>query len=309
MKKHLALKIALALLPALILTQNWAWMSANKILGIAFLVLWALCVWLVLRIEDKAKIISQLLRIAEIGLFLLPISALVLTFVMGSQVVTSTEGAAQAGAAIGVGIAGMMAVLLGFIIGVAGGVIMHLLAKRFEKKITDKTEFKGTNFFEKHRAVTVILAVLLLIIIASVKSADQNIAQPNSATKDNSAPAVQTAVEPSSPEQPKEPSPISIEKSSVTRDMIGTPEANVTLKNISKKEIDGVKARIKTFNNFDEPVNGFLDDNTFEAISQDKIQPGKTNDSTWTLYNFDGTSKIKVEIYHVHFTDGTAWEE
>lgn len=304
MKKHLALKIVLALLPALILTQNWAWMSANKILGIAFLVLWALCIWLVLRIEDKAKIISQLLRTAEIGLFLLPISALILTFVMGSQVVNSTEGAAQAGAAIGVGIAGMMAVILGFIIGVAGGVIMHVLAKRFEKKITDKTETKATNFFEKHKAVTVILTVLLLIIIASVKSTDQKAVETNTP-----APEKAVATEQAKPEQPKEPMPVEVVKSSVTRDSIGTPEANVTFKNISKKEIDGIKARIKTFNNFDEPVNGFLSDNTFDGISQDKIGAGKPNDVTWTLYNFDGASKIKVEVYHVHFSDGTAWEE
>lgn len=304
MNKHLALKIVLALLPALILTQNWAWMSANKILGIAFLVLWALCIWLVLRIEDKAKIISQLLRTAEIGLFLLPISALVLTFVMGSQVVSSTEGAAQAGAAIGVGIAGMMAVVLGFIIGVAGGVIMHILAKRFEKKISDKTETKATNFFEKHKAVTVILAVLLLIIIASVKSTDQKTAETNTAAPEKAAAADQAK-----PEQPKEPVPVEVVKSSVTRDSIGTPEANVTFKNISKKEIDGIKARIKTFNNFDEPVNGFLSDNTFEGISQDKVAPGKSNDVVWTLYNFDGASKIKVEVYHIHFSDGTVWEE
>jgi uncharacterized membrane protein len=278
-------------------------MSANKILGVAFIVIWLLCIWIVLRVEDKNKIISQLLRISEIGLFLLPISALVLTFVIGSQAVNSTTGAAQAGAAIGVAVGGMMAVVLGFMVGVAGGIIMHLLSNRFEKKITDKSETKATNFFERHKAVTIILALLILIIVASAKSGNKQVGSTQDSAK------VASTTEQKEPEKPKEPSPVTVEKATVGQDMIGTPQANVTFKNTSKKEIDGIKARIKTFNNFDEPVNGFMSDNTFDAISQDKIAAGKINTSVWTMYNFDTTSKIKVEVYNVHFTDGTTWEE
>lgn len=305
MKKHLVLKIVLALLPAIIWMQNWAWMSANKIIGISFLIIWLLCIWLVLRIEDKNKIIAHLLRISEIGLFLLPISALVLTFVVGSQVVKSTTGATQAGMAVGVAIGGMMAVILGFIIGVVGGVIMHLIAKNFEKKITDKSEVKATNFFEKHKAVTIILVLIILIIIASAKSTDKQVASTQGAAQ-----TATPTTEQKEPEKTKEPSPVTIEKATVTKDMIGTPEANVTFKNTTTKEVDGIKARIQAFNNFDEPVKGnFSDSNVFEAISQDKIAAGKSDTSVWTMYNFDTTSKIKVEVYNIHFTDGTTWGE
>lgn len=309
MKKYLLLKIVLALVPAAILTQNWAWMSANSIIGIAFIVLWLLCIWIVLRIEDKNKVISQLLRMAEIGFFLLPISALVLTLVIGSQAVNSTTGAAQAGAAIGTAIGGMMAVVLGFIIGVAGGVIMHLFSNRYEKKITEKVEPKAMNFFDKHKAVTIILVLAALIITASVKSTAEKIEAVQTSTNQTS-PVVTSSSEQEQPVKSTTPSPVVAEKISVTRDSIGTPEANVTFKNTSTKEIDGIKARFKVFNNFDEPVNGFLaDNNNFDALSQDKIPAGASSDGTWAMYNFDGASKIKVEVFHVHFTDGTTWEE
>ncbi len=308
MKKYLLLKIVLALVPAAILTQNWAWMSANSIIGIAFIVSWLLCIWIVVRIEDKNKVISQLLRMAEIGFFLLPISALVLTLVIGSQAVNSTSGAAQAGAAIGTAIGGMMAVVLGFIVGVAGGVIMHLLSNRYEKKITEKIEPKATNFFEGHKAVTIILVLVVLIIIASAASTKEK--KETVQTSTNQTNTEITTSESVQLVKPVTPSPVVAEKISVSRDSIGTPEANVTYKNISTKEIDGIKARFKVFNNFDEPVNGFLsDNNNFDALSQDKIPAGASSEGTWAMYNFDGASKIKVEVFHVHFTDGTTWEE
>jgi len=190
----------------------------------------------------------------------------------------------------------------------AGGVIMHLLSNRYEKKITEKIEPKATNFFERHKAVTIILVLVVLIIIASAASTKEKTETVQTSTNQTN-----TEITPSESVQLVKsvtPSPVVAEKISVTRDSIGTPEANVTYKNISTKEIDGIKARFKVFNNFDEPVNGFLsDNNNFDALSQDKIPAGASSEGTWAMYNFDGASKIKVEIFHVHFTDGTTWEE
>lgn len=64
---------------------------------------------------------------------------------------------------------------------------------------------------------------------------------------------------------------------------------------------------IKTFNNFGEPANGFLTDNSYDGISQDKIAPGQSKQVSWTLYNYDTASKIEATVYQVHFTDGTTW--
>ncbi|MFA6466759.1 MAG: hypothetical protein WCV71_02800 [Patescibacteria group bacterium] len=135
MKKYRALKILLTLLPALVFTQNWAWMSANKILGIAFIVIWALMIWSVWKIDNKYKILQKIFRATEIGFFLLPISAIILTFVIGAQAVNSTNDEfAQAGAAIGTAIGGTFIVVLAFIFGLSGGIILHLIANKYEKK-------------------------------------------------------------------------------------------------------------------------------------------------------------------------------
>ena len=44
-KKHIVLKVLLALLPALIFWQNYAWMTLNAYLWIALLIIWALMIW------------------------------------------------------------------------------------------------------------------------------------------------------------------------------------------------------------------------------------------------------------------------
>lgn len=312
MKKHLATKILVALIPAALFTQNWAWMSGNKIIGIAFLVLWALLIWNVWKINNKYKILQNLLRISEIGFFLLPISALVLTFVIGSQAVNSTTGAEQAGAAIGTAIGGTIAVGAGFIVGLFGGIIMHLLANRYTKKIKESTEpiehneNAESNFFEKHKGLTSVAIIIILIIIAAASNnskADTKNIGGDTATTQQTTTADATA-------KPQEPPALEVVKTSVTSDAIGTPVANVTVKNTSQKTVDAFKITIKTFNNFGEPANGFLTDNTYDGISQDgRIAPGASYEASWTLYNYDTTTKIEATPYQVHFTDGSTWEQ
>lgn len=310
MKKHLVLKVLLGLLPALVFTQDWAWMTGNKIIGIAFLVLWLLMIWYVSKLQDKNKIIHDLLRATEIGFFLLPISALVLTFVIGSKVIDSSQsGAEQAGAAIGTAIGGAFAVGIGFVVGLFGGIILHLIANRYGKKIAedaDVTEGQKLNWFDKHKGWTAVLAIVLLAIIASATGGNKEIAN-NSNTQpaaNNSQSAAQQE-----PAKPQEPSPLEIVNTSVSEDSIGTPVANVTVRNTSAKEMDGVKLLIKTFNNFGEPANGFLTDNNYKGISQEKIAPGKTTTLSWPLYNYDTASKIEASVYQIHFSDGTTWGE
>ena len=103
-------------------------------------------------------------------------------------------------------------------------------------------------------------------------------------------------------------SPIKIIKAWVTENSIGTPEANLTFKNVSSKKIDAIRFAILCYNNFDEPVTNVISGNTFMGMDQDRLSPGRQSTSTWTLNLFDLTTKIKPFVYEVHFVDGSTWK-
>ncbi|MDP2586308.1 MAG: hypothetical protein Q8P32_00845 [Candidatus Komeilibacteria bacterium] len=312
-KKYIASKILVSLLPAIIFTQNYAWMTLNKGAGIAFILFWAFTAALVFNIGNKNRLLKELFRISEIGMFLLPISAIVFTVAFGSSVVTQTNGgAAQAGAALGAAIGGTMAIGLGFVIGLFGGLIFHLIANNFNKKLeksgSDQDEEKeDKTFYEKHRSLTMIIALIIMAIIGgsiAMSSSVKEIVNSNNPVKSDNDSEQQVNVIDN-----KEPSPVEIVSTSVTKNIIDTPVANLKVKNISEKIIDGLKVNIKTFNNFDEPVNGFLSDNNFDGIAQKTINPGATIDISWELFGYDTATKITAEIYETHFADGNSWQK
>lgn len=319
MKKHLVLKVFVTLLPALIFAQNYGWMTLYKGFGYVFVALWIFNILLVVN-ASKNRALSEIFRVSEIGAFLLPISALVMTFVIGGKAVGELNGqeAAQAGAAIGTAIGGMFAVGIAFVFGLFGGIILHLLANRFEKKADAEVNEGATtmpgNFFEKHKIVTTIAFVIILIVVSNLvsgeKTADEKQAQ--SSPKEESVVATETLnQEETSIEAPKEttPAPVEISKVVVKDDGFGNPTVSLNLKNTSEKEIDGVKVEVKTFNNFDEPAKGFLSDNTFRGVSQDRIVAGGSKTVSWTLYNYEGVTKAQPTITSIHFVDGSSWGE
>lgn len=315
MQQQVPLKVVVALLPAAVLTQNWGWMTGNKLLGAAFLVLWAAMVWYVWDLQDKNAVLYKLLRATEIGFFLLPISAIVLTFIIGSTAINSSQNEfEQAGAAIGTAIGGAFAVGLGFVIGLSGGVIMHLISSRYEKK-ADKSALKETkgNFFSAHKAVTIILAMVVLAVVAAAAGSATPVVKTteiNTSVNTNTNVNAATPTPSATPAVAREPSPVEVVKSSVTKNIINQPEANVTFKNISDKTVDGLKVKILSFNNFGEPVKNTLSsDLEFNGISQETIEPGGSKEVTWDLTWFDSATKITAEPYQVHFTDGSVWGE
>jgi hypothetical protein len=206
MKKntHVALKIFATLLPAVVLITNWTWLSANRIDGWAFFVIWALLIWNLWGIENKQRLLQSIFRITEIGFFLLPISAIVLTFIIGSGAVSSANGnnAAQAGAAIGTAIGGFFIVGLSFIIGIIGGIIFHIVANKYEKKTKDAPEEENPkSFLEKHKTLeTVVVLIILVIAAASAKGSTVAATAPSvsapttsATTQTQQAPIVVTA--------------------------------------------------------------------------------------------------------------------
>lgn len=172
LKKFTALKILLAILPALIFSQNYAWMTGNKLVGLGFLILWFVMIWNVAEFEEKNKIIERLLRLTEVAFFLLPISAIILTFVLGNEAVTTAGSELeQAGAAIGTMIGGTFVVGIAFVIGLFFGIIMHLITNKYAKKVKDE---KYKNIFSKHGVIFTVLIVIVLAIIFGSTSDDSN---------------------------------------------------------------------------------------------------------------------------------------
>jgi len=103
--------------------------------------------------------------------------------------------------------------------------------------------------------------------------------------------------------------PLKIQGKSITYNAIGVPEANVVLKNVSDKTIDAIKVRIYPYDTYDNRVYNFGGEGTFKGIAQRiNIDPNYRDAYTWTLNLFDNATKFNVEVYSVHFTDGTTWE-
>ena len=168
----MALKIILALLPALVFTQSWAWVTGKHYILFALLVLWAALVWFVLDVQDKNKIIFKLLRALEVSFFLLPVAAYTAVSIIGSLMMkASSSEFERAGAAIGTAVGGTIVTVITFVLGLIFGLITHIIAGNFQKKI-DKNikEEPGKNYFTQHKALTIFVGMVILAIIVNLTS-------------------------------------------------------------------------------------------------------------------------------------------
>ena len=278
-KKHIVLKVLLALLPALIFMQNYAWMTLNAYLGTAFLIIWALMIWSVYQFSEKNHIIERFFRLTEISFFLLPLSAIVFSFVLGAKAVTSTtDGFEQAGAAIGTAIGGTFVVVLAFIIGIAGGVILHLITNKYEKKAEASEVKQVETLSNKHGVILSLVAIILLaIIMGSVSSAQHlsNVAKEKKELSDSLQQGGTNKNTATNSEQAKlETKKVTLEitsKSFHQADiMSGDFQDQITMDlkftNETDKEIKGVEGTITFFDIFDNKISAL-------QISYDKGIP------------------------------------
>lgn len=266
-KKHIVLKILLALLPTLIFWQNYAWMTLNSYLGIAFLIIWALMIWSVYQFTEKNHIIERFFRLTEISFFLLPLSAIVFSFVLGSKAVSSTtNGFEQAGAALGTAIGGTFVVVLSFIIGLAGGVIMHLITNKYEKKAEASGAKQAETLSNKHGVILSLVAIILLaIIMGSVSSAQHaaNVAKEKEDLKNSLQQGGTSQTNTPSQNQNKVQPKVSLEitnKGFHEADyMSGDYQTQITMDlkftNETDKEIKGVEGVLTFFDIFDNKIS------------------------------------------------------
>lgn len=104
--------------------------------------------------------------------------------------------------------------------------------------------------------------------------------------------------------------PVTLSRTIITPNVIGEPTLSLIMKNNSQKTINAFKLHIYAYDNYGKQVKQFgYGDGVFSAISQREIEPGGTTSSqyTWTLHGFDNGRKFKVQLYSIHFTDGTEW--
>jgi hypothetical protein len=104
--------------------------------------------------------------------------------------------------------------------------------------------------------------------------------------------------------------PLLIEDTWITHDLIGTPKANIRIKNLGAKTIDAYEIRITCYDSYDRVVRQSISGvSVFNGISQnDNITQGSSESAAWALYFFDNTTKINVQLRTIHFTDGTVWK-
>lgn len=160
------LKISLSLLPALLFTQNYAWMTQNRLVGWGFILIWLLMVATVWSLQNSTQVLNRSFRLTEISLFLMPISTMIMSLGLGSSAISSTTDAAeQAGTAIGTAIGGTLVTILAFIFGITGGIIFHIIANNYSKKLSTSGTEKPRDFLGKHGLVTGFIGVILLAII------------------------------------------------------------------------------------------------------------------------------------------------
>lgn len=103
-------------------------------------------------------------------------------------------------------------------------------------------------------------------------------------------------------------SPIAFLSAFVTSNSIGNPEANIRFFSISNKIIDAFSVDIYCYDNFNRAVNHYLGrSNIVKGISQITREKGFIDEASWDLFGHDNTTKIKVILRKIHFTDNTIW--
>ena len=266
---HVALKILLALLPAVIFTQNYAWMTLNNKLGITFLVILGLMIWNVWQLTERNSIFERFFRLTEISFFLLPLSAIVFTFVLGSKAVSSTtNGAEQAGATIGTAVGGAFVVVIAFIIGVIGGVIMHLIASKYEKKAELLNLKQEDSLSNKHGIILSLVGVFVLaVLFGSATSNKKNDVKDDISMKNGNQTTVKDVAS---------GTPTDVNADNKQAELSGKVDLEITKKGFSDANYDdSITMDLKFTNKTDKDMKGVQGTVTFYDMFDNEISTTK----------------------------------
>ena len=101
--------------------------------------------------------------------------------------------------------------------------------------------------------------------------------------------------------------PVELSSINIGPDNIGITGVDVSFKNTSQKNIDGIEFVVLKFDNFGKPSER---DNVSSILTmQGNAATGGNLSSGWTMYADNKKArKAKVVVKQVHFTDGAVWE-
>lgn len=250
-------------------------------MGLAFILLFVFVVWTSWSFESKNAVFERYFRLMEVAFFFMPISAIIMTFVLGAQAVSSTTSAGeQAGAAIGTAIGGTFVVVIACVVGLTMGIIMHLVCGSYAKKVDTEHAKQPETLAAKHGVILSIFALIVLALVLGSTSNTQNTQQPTQEKKQLESSLQQGGANqmvPANTEQAK------IELQKVTLEitdkgfhqadyMSGSYQDQITMSlkftNNTDKEIRGVEGTLTFYDIFDNEIST-------KSISYDKEIPAK----------------------------------
>lgn len=86
-------------------------------------------------------------------------------------------------------------------------------------------------------------------------------------------------------------------------------DIGLTYKNVSEKQIAGIRFKWYGKNTFNEPADmGGIIEGFGSGFTETKLRPGKTTNSQWDIFSKDGKTITLAYAYEVAFEDGTLWK-
>lgn len=104
--------------------------------------------------------------------------------------------------------------------------------------------------------------------------------------------------------------PVTLNKLTITPDIIGQPLVSLSMTNNSKKDIDAFKVQIFAYDNYGTKLKEFdIGKDHFNGISQESLPAGATTPDSrhWEMTGFDNGRRFILRLMSIHFSDGTEW--
>lgn len=104
--------------------------------------------------------------------------------------------------------------------------------------------------------------------------------------------------------------PVTLNKLTITPDIIGQPLVSLSMTNNSQKDIDAFKVQISAYDNYGSKLKEFgVGKDHFNGISQDALPAGATTPDSrhWEMAGFDNGRRFVLRLMSIHFSDGTEW--
>lgn len=120
-----------SLIPALIGAMHAIFLSLGTYFNIIFVIILAILIFFSYRKENKEEIKHMQWKISSICSFLLPLSALLNSFIItGMLAAKNSDSSYQTGVAIGGILGGGVLTFFAFIIGISLGIVFYILSKK-----------------------------------------------------------------------------------------------------------------------------------------------------------------------------------